>query len=158
MKILIPLILIAGLLSGAVVANEATPMAEDPVLEKRVMALSKELRCLVCQNQSVAASHAELAIDMRNEVRDKMKSGWSDQQIVDYLVERYGDFVRYRPPFNSTTMLLWLGPLGMLLIGATVLFVVLKRRRARGTETVLTKEERERVDQLLNEDIGRDKA
>lgn len=146
------------LLPLAVVAGEAQPMNKDPALEKRVMALSAELRCLVCQNQSLADSHAELAADLRNEVRELMKSGKSDAEVVDYLVARYGDFVRYRPPMNTTTALLWFGPLILAVIGAGVLFFNLAKRRRRIAETTLTDEERKRAAALLNDGAGETKA
>src|ERR1700687_5710113 len=89
------------------VAREAAPAADDPALEQRVMTLSAELRCLVCQNQSLADSHADLAIDLRNQVREQMRSGRSDDQIKTWLTQRYGDFVLYRTPVKSSTWLLW---------------------------------------------------
>ena len=92
-------------------------LTADPVLEKRVLALSESLRCLVCQNQTIADSHADLAVDLRNQVRDKMAAGWSDEKIIDYMVARYGDFVLYNPPFKSSTVLLWVGPFALLLLG-----------------------------------------
>lgn len=137
------------------VAGEAQPMADDPVLEKRVMALSAELRCLVCQNQSLADSHAELAQDLRREVRDLMKSGKNDAEVVDYLVARYGDFVRYRPPMNSATALLWFGPLILIVAGATVLLITLARRRKRIAAVVpLSDAERTRAAMLLNNKVN----
>ena len=140
--------------TGAV-AGEAQPMADDPVLEKRVMALSAELRCLVCQNQSLADSHAELAQDLRREVRDLMKSGKNDAEVVDYLVARYGDFVRYRPPMNSATALLWFGPLILIVAGATVLLITLARRRKRIAAVVpLSDAERTRAAMLLNNKVN----
>ena len=136
-------------------AGEAQPMADDPVLEKRVMALSAELRCLVCQNHSLADSHAELAQDLRREVRDLMKSGKSDTEVVDYLVARYGDFVRYRPPVNSATALLWFGPLILIVGGAIVLLITLSRRRKRiAAAEPLSDEERTRAAGLLNQKIN----
>lgn len=145
-----------------VMAGEAQPMSNDPALEKRVMALSAELRCLVCQNQSLADSHAELATDLRREVRDLMKEGKSDAEVVDYLVARYGDFVRYRPPIKSTTALLWFGPLILAVVGAVVLFVSLVRRRKRIADAALTDEQRKRAAALLNggvsEEAGETKA
>jgi cytochrome c-type biogenesis protein CcmH len=99
------------------------------VLEKRVMALSEELRCLVCQNQTIAESHAELAIDLRNQVREQLAAGRSEQQVTDYMVQRYGDFVLYRPPVKRLTWLLWGGPFGLLAAGLALLFVRLRGRR-----------------------------
>jgi cytochrome c-type biogenesis protein CcmH len=109
-------------------ANDAKPLAEDPVLEARLKAMSHELRCLVCQNQTLADSDAPLAEDLRKEIRTQMKQGKSDQEVIDYLVARYGDFVRYRPPVNNSTALLWFGPFLLLLIGGFVLFRVLKKQ------------------------------
>jgi cytochrome c-type biogenesis protein CcmH len=108
----------------AFAANTAT----DEAVEVRLKSLSKELRCLVCQNSTLAESDAPLAQDLRNEIRKLMHAGKSDDEVVDYLVERYGDFVRFRPPVNASTALLWFGPFLMLFIGATTLFVVLKKR------------------------------
>lgn len=110
-------------------AKEAPLAAANPELERRVMALSEELRCLVCQNQTLADSHAELAIDLKNQVREKLASGMSDQDVIDYMVERYGDFVLYRPPLKGITWLLWFGPFLLLVIGIAVLFAKLARRR-----------------------------
>src|SRR5688572_33484915 len=92
-------------------AGEALPAAADPLLERRVMSVAEELRCLVCQNQTIADSNAPLAVDLRDQVRQKIREGMSEQEIVDYMVARYGDFVRYRPPLKLTTVLLWFGPL-----------------------------------------------
>ena len=111
-------------------AKEAAPAAVDPALEQRVMTLASELRCLVCQNQTIADSNAPLAEDLRNQVREKMRQGSSDSEILAYMVARYGDFVLYRPPFKLTTVLLWFGPLLLLAGGFAVLVRrVLRRRR-----------------------------
>lgn len=129
-------------------AKEAAPAAADPALEKRVMALAEELRCLVCQNQTIADSKAPLAEDLRNQVREKMRQGSSDSEIIDFMVQRYGDFVLYRPPLKATTLLLWLGPLLLFVTGFAVLFRRLQRRRpADGLE--MTAAERERAENLL---------
>jgi cytochrome c-type biogenesis protein CcmH/NrfF len=108
-------------------AAPARPMAEDPVLEQRVNLLAAELRCLVCQNQSLADSHADLAIDLKNQVREQLRAGRSEQQVITYMTERYGDFVLYRPPVKATTLLLWGGPLLLLLLGAWLLWRTLGR-------------------------------
>lgn len=121
------LLLIFLLVSGTTFAGEAKPLAEDPALEARLKAMSQELRCLVCQNQTLADSNAPLAEDLRREIRTQMREGKSDQEVIDYLVARYGDFVRYRPPVNSNTALLWFGPFLLLIIGGFVLFRVLKK-------------------------------
>ena len=109
-------------------AKEAAPASEDPVLEARMVKIAAELRCLVCQNQTIADSHAGLAVDLRNQVREMLRRGETDRQIIDYMTARYGDFVLYRPPLKNTTALLWFGP-GVLLVGGLVtLFFVLRRR------------------------------
>ena len=115
-------------LMGAAWANEAAPASADPVLEARMMAISSELRCLVCQNQTIADSHAELAVDLRAQVREMLQAGKTNAQITEYMTARYGDFVLYRPPFNALTALLWIGPAAMVLVGLGALFVVLRRR------------------------------
>jgi cytochrome c-type biogenesis protein CcmH len=120
--------------AGPAVAKEAAPASEDPVLEARVMRLSAELRCLVCQNETIAASNAELAIDLKNQVREMMRAGKSDAEIMKYMTDRYGDFVRYRPPLKATTWLLWFGPALLLVGGAAVLLVTLRRRSRLGAE------------------------
>jgi cytochrome c-type biogenesis protein CcmH len=113
---------------GAAWASEAAPASADPALEARMMAISSELRCLVCQNQTIADSHAELAVDLRTQVREMLQAGKTNEQITDYMVARYGDFVLYRPPFKAMTALLWIGPAAMVLIGLGTLFLVLRRR------------------------------
>jgi len=110
-------------------AGEAAPNAEDPVIEQRMINLAEDLRCLVCQNESLAGSHAELAEDLRREIREQMKAGKDDKQVVEYLTDRYGDFVLYRPPFKPVTYLLWLGPLLFLGVGLTVWYLTMKKRR-----------------------------
>ena len=121
--------------------------AEDASLEKRVNALAHELRCLVCQNQTLADSNAPLAVDLRNQIRDQLKGGASERDVLDFMVARYGDFVLYRPPFKATTLLLWAGPFLLLLLGA----VILVRRLARRGEPPppLSEAERARAAKLL---------
>ena len=131
----------AFLIQGAV-AGEAVPAAADPVLEARMLAITTELRCLVCQNQTIADSHADLAIDLRQQVREMLQKGKTNQQILDYMTERYGDFVLYRPPVKSTTLLLWVGP-GVMMVGGMVLLVVILRRRSRMPEDQFDPEEPE---------------
>ena len=115
---------------GGAIANEAAPAAADPALEARVLAIAAELRCLVCQNQTIADSHAGLAVDLRQQIRDMLGKGMSERDVLDYMTQRYGDFVRYRPPLKPTTALLWAGP-AVLLLGSVVGLVVLLRRRQR---------------------------
>ncbi|MDO8988302.1 MAG: cytochrome c-type biogenesis protein CcmH [Sideroxyarcus sp.] len=133
-------------------AGEAQDMAADPVLEKRMIGLAEKLRCLVCQNESLASSHAELAQDLRREVRDQMAQGKDDQEILDYLVARYGDFVLYEPPVKSYTLLLWFGPFALLLIGGGLLYYQLRKRRQTVQESVLTPEAQKRAESLLGEE------
>jgi len=109
-------------------AKEAAPEAADPALEARMVKIASELRCLVCQNQTIADSNASLAVDLRREARALIKQGKSDAEVVDYMTARYGDFVLYRPPMRATTLLLWFGPALMLVGGAAVLVIVLRRR------------------------------
>ena len=121
-------LLLAACLSWPVLANEAAPAVADPALEARMLSITSELRCLVCQNQTIADSHAELADDLRRQVREMLVRGDTDQQIIDYMTARYGDFVLYRPPVKATTWLLWFGPGVLLLGGLTALALVLRQR------------------------------
>ena len=146
------LILLLCLLPIFSYAGEAQDLAKDPVLEKRMVGLAENLRCLVCQNESLASSHAELAEDLRREVRELMQKGMTDQEIKDYLVARYGDFVLYEPPLKSFTLLLWLGPFALLIGGLGVLVFQLRRRRKTVAETTLSPDAQERAAALLNDD------
>jgi len=136
---------------AATVGREAAPMAEDPKLEARLVDLSQELRCLVCQNESLASSRAELADDLRREVRDLIRANKSDQEIKDFLVSRYGDFVLYRPEVKPLTWVLWFGPFVVLLIAGIFLLAYLRQRRASLQPHVLSDAERARVEQLLKD-------
>jgi cytochrome c-type biogenesis protein CcmH len=140
-------LIIASLLSFSLSANEAAPAADDPVLEKRVAGLAAELRCLVCQNQTLADSSAPLAVDLRNQIREQLKGGASERDVIDFLVARYGDFVLYRPPLKATTLALWGGPFVFLVLGLIVLFRRIARRPSAAPE--LTAAERERAAKLL---------
>ena len=110
-------------------AKEAEPAAQDPATEARMQRIASELRCLVCQNQTIADSQAGLAVDLREQVREMIRRGDSDQQITDYMTARYGDFVLYRPPLNASTAFLWFGPTLLLLIGGAALVLVIRRRQ-----------------------------
>jgi cytochrome c-type biogenesis protein CcmH len=114
--------------SPAALPGVAQPASPDPVLEARVMKLSAELRCLVCQNQTIADSNAGLAVDLRNQVRDMLKRGDTPEQITDYMTARYGDFVLYRPPVKSSTAVLWYGPAALLVLAVVVLLFIVRRR------------------------------
>lgn len=130
-------------------AQEARSTAPDPILEKRVLAIAEELRCLVCQNQTIADSDAALAVDLRNQVREKLAQGMSDRDVTDFMVERYGDFVLYRPPVKTTTWLLWFGPFLLLAGGLIVLGRNLKMRAHTEPTAALSETETRRVATLL---------
>ncbi len=134
--------------SAAALANEALPTIADPVTAKREVELASQLRCLVCQNQSIAESNAGLAADLRKQLRQQIAAGKSDAEIVDYMTSRYGDFVLYKPPFKATTLLLWAGPVLLLAIG---LFAAARMMRARriASAAELSQEDRTRAEQLL---------
>lgn len=149
-KLLRTLWLCSGLLlPGISTAREAAPMAADVEIEKRMVAISEELRCLVCQNESLAGSHAELAQDLRREIRKMIAEGKSDKEILDFMVGRYGDFVRYSPPVKPSTWLLWGGPFLLLVGGIGGLVVFLRRRTHSPAPSGLSEEERRRADALL---------
>jgi len=122
-------------------------LAQDPVLERRVTNLSHELRCLVCQNQTLADSNAPLAIDLRNQIREQLAAGKSERDVVDFMVARYGDFVLYRPPLKGSTILLWAGPFAFVVVGFTLLVRVVRRRRIAAPQ--LSDAERSRAAKLL---------
>jgi cytochrome c-type biogenesis protein CcmH len=145
------------LMAGAAAAREAAPVSDEPALEQRVMRLSTELRCLVCQNETLADSRADLAIDLRNQIRDQMRAGKSDDEIKAWLTDRYGDFVLYRPPVKSGTWLLWFGPFVLLIAAVAALLRYLHRRRARTDGAQVTAEEHRQAQALLAEDM-RDEA
>jgi cytochrome c-type biogenesis protein CcmH len=134
--------------AGAVIAKEAAPN-EDPAIEQRLKVLTEQLRCLVCQNETLADSRADLAEDLRKQIREQMKAGKSDQEIIAFLTQRYGDFVLYKPPVKSTTYLLWFGPFVLLIAGTAVLFRFLKRRRELISDKPLTAEEQKRAEEIL---------
>ena len=147
-KLLLGLMLVlAALLAHA---KEAPNVVADPVLEKRVLALSEQLRCLVCQNQTIADSHADLAIDLRNQVREKLAQGMSEQEVIEYMVQRYGDFVLFRPPLKATTWFLWFGPFLLLAGGLVFLGLRLKRRARNLPVAALSEAEMRRVTTLLD--------
>jgi cytochrome c-type biogenesis protein CcmH len=137
--------------------KEAVPLGDNPAIEARMMAMASELRCLVCQNETLADSHADLAADLRQEIREMMGRGMTDAQIRDYLVDRYGDFVLYKPPWKATTALLWAGPLLLVVTGGAVLALALRRRRRQALEddAPLTDEERGRLRRILEDAEGK---
>jgi cytochrome c-type biogenesis protein CcmH len=147
--------LLLALAAFAVQANEAAPLAADPLLEARVMRVAEELRCLVCQNETLAASQADLAVDLRNQIRTKLQRGESEAQIIDFMTQRYGAFVHYRPAFNMTTALLWVGPFVLLAGAAFVLLVSIRRRRSSAPPPPLDEPETRRLEALLGRDAAR---
>jgi cytochrome c-type biogenesis protein CcmH len=139
-----------GALVATASAEEASPTAENPALEIRLREMANELRCLVCQNQSLADSDAPLAVDLRREIRTMMEEGRDDASIIQYLVDRYGDFIRFRPPLKATTLLLWFGPpILIALAGSAWVFAL--RRRQRVPATPLSNDERRRLEQVLDD-------
>ena len=134
-------------LLALLLACSAALAAEDPALEKRVSALAHELRCLVCQNQTLADSNAPLAVDLRNQIREQLQKGASERDVTEFMVQRYGDFVLYRPPLKASTLLLWGGPFLLLAAGA---FLLARRLRSgRREEKPLSEAERAHAAQLL---------
>jgi cytochrome c-type biogenesis protein CcmH len=155
MKVLLALVFALFFASTATAVDSATEaaLAADPVAEKRLQHLSEELRCLVCQNQTIADSNAELAQDLRREIRGMIRDGKTDREIIDFMVVRYGDFVLYRPPVQGNTLLLWGGPLALMLLGLAVLLRYLRRRAARvADDAPLSADEASRAEALLKED------
>ena len=134
------------------------PVKDDPAIEQRLNKLSQELRCLVCQNETLADSRADLAEDLRDEIREQMKAGKSDKEIIAFLTERYGQFILYRPQVTPTTYLLWFGPFVLLLLGLFVLFAYIRQRRELIPEKPLTSDERKRAEDMLRSDSGKETA
>jgi cytochrome c-type biogenesis protein CcmH len=130
-------------------AKVAPNISADPALEARMMVIAEELRCLVCQNETIAASHADLAIDLKNQIRIKLTQGQSQKQILDFMVERYGDFVLYRPPLKTTTVLLWLGPFTLLAIAVLMLVLNVRRRRRSAQPAALSDADIAKARELL---------
>jgi cytochrome c-type biogenesis protein CcmH len=133
-------------------AKEAEPLADDPVVEQRLINIAEEMRCLVCQNESLAGSRADLAVDLRRELREQIRLGRSDDEIREFMVSRYGDFVLYRPRVKPITWLLWAGPFVLMIAGVVVLMMYLRRRnRATAQAATLSQDEASRADALLKE-------
>jgi cytochrome c-type biogenesis protein CcmH len=134
--------------TAIIIAKEAQPN-EDPQIAARMKNLTEQLRCLVCQNETLADSRADLAEDLRKEIREQMKQGKSDQEIIAFLTQRYGDFVLYKPPMKPATYLLWLFPFVVLIAGLLVLFLFLKARGRMIQEQPLTADEHKRAEEIL---------
>jgi cytochrome c-type biogenesis protein CcmH len=139
------------LCAAASFAQVARPLAADEAVERRLNAIAEELRCLVCQNESLAGSRADLALDLRRQIREQINAGRSDDEILAYMTERYGDFIRYRPPLKGTTLALWVGPFLLLAAAAGGLAWYVRRRRTRVATPGLSPDEEARVARLLGE-------
>jgi len=148
MKRIIVFICISICFAAVIIAKDAQPN-EDPQIEQRMKNLTEQLRCLVCQNETLADSRADLAEDLRKQIREQMKAGKSDKEIIAYLTDRYGDFVLYKPPVKATTYLLWFGPFAFLIGGTIVLYRFVKRRRELIHEEPLTADERKQAEEIL---------
>lgn len=146
------LLVLSVICSGhTVLAKDAVPLADDPAIEQRLIVISEEMRCLVCQNESLAGSRSDLANDLRREIRNLIKEGKTDDQIRSFMVERYGDFVLYRPPVKPITWFLWIGPFVILLAGIISLMVYLRRRNQSVPSTKLSEADNRRIDALLQD-------
>jgi cytochrome c-type biogenesis protein CcmH len=132
-------------------AKEAAPLADDPAVEQRLISIAEEMRCLVCQNESLAASRADLAVDLRKELREQIRQGRSDDEIRDFMVSRYGEFVLYRPRVKPLTWLLWAGPFVVMIGGIVMLMMYLRRRNRATAQASLSPDEASRADALLGE-------
>ena len=135
-------------------SNTAPSVSDNPALEKKVLEVSNELRCLVCQNQTIADSNADLAVDLKNQVRQQLSEGRSKQEILKYMTERYGDFVLYKPPFNAATLMLWVGPFLLMLLGLFLLIRQIKQRKKELSQETFSAQEIERARQLLDRKLG----
>lgn len=145
-------LLLSVLLSAVALAKEATPLAQDPVIEQRLNVIAEELRCLVCQNESLAGSRADLALDLRRELRELIRQGKTDDEIRTFMVDRYGDFVLYRPPVKPATWLLWGGPFVLGIGGMIGLLLFVRRRTKEAPSVALSAADARRVDELLKGD------
>jgi len=145
------LVLIGPFLAFSLMAREAQPTAQDPVVEARLVNISGDLRCLVCQNESLASSHAKLADDLREEVRSLIKQNQSDEEIKAFLTARYGDFVLYRPTVKPMTWALWFGPFALLLVALSAMIIYLRQRQRQAPETAWTEEELKKAEKLLKD-------
>ena len=148
MKRIAFLLLVLLCFVGVMAAKDAPPN-EDPQIEQRMKHLTEQLRCLVCQNETLADSRADLAEDLRKQIREQIKAGKSDQEIIAFLTDRYGDFVLYKPPVKMTTYLLWFGPFVFFAGGTAILYRYLSRRRQMIEERPLSDDERKRAEEIL---------
>ncbi len=152
------LVIALSVLSSLAVARQAVPVAKDPALEAHMMRIAENLRCLECQNETLAASHASLAQDLRQQIREMLKAGYADQEVVDYMVERYGDFVLYKPPFKPTTWFLWLGPFALLLLAVWALAKTIRQRAPLSSASELTPEQELEAQRLLGASTSKESS
>ena len=151
--LLVAVVGMSGAYAQAAAPAEAPTIAADPALEKRVNEIGLELRCLVCQNQTISDSHAPLAVDLKNQIREQLQAGKGEKEILDFMVERYGDFVLYRPPMKATTLLLWAGPFVLMAVGIAGGVLVVRRRRTLVTDpATLSEAQRRKAAQLLEDE------
>ena len=143
-----------GVAAQAPAESKATPLSADPALEARVLKIAEELRCLVCQNETIAASQADLAKDLRQQIREQLTQGRTQAQILEFMAQRYGDFVLYRPPLQLSTVILWVGPFVLLLVAAVVLLLNLRRRDPQAEPAPLSPAELQRAQRLLDDAGG----
>lgn len=154
--VLLMMLLQLSVLNAFAQVRRPEPVKGDAALEERLHRLSQELRCLVCQNETLADSRADLAEDLRDEIREQMKAGKSDKEIIAFLTDRYGQFILYKPQVTPTTYLLWFGPFLLLLAGLAVLFYYIKQRRDLIAEQPLTSDERKRAEEMLRSAPGKE--
>ena len=157
--LLMTLVLVGAMGPGGVAAQapaelKAAPLSADPALEARVLKIAEELRCLVCQNETIAASQADLAKDLRQQIREQLTQGRTQPQILEFMAQRYGDFVLYRPPLQLSTVLLWAGPFVLLLVAAVVLLLNIRRRDPLTEAAPLSPAELQRAQRLLDDAGG----
>ena len=156
MKPILPSLAIVSHILFSGLAAQSRPETADAALDKRVYAFSQQVRCLVCQNETLADSQADLAADLRGEIREQIKAGKSDKEIIEFLTARYGQFILYRPQVTPATYLLWFGPFVLLLGGLFVLFTYIKQRRDSVAEKPLSADERRRAEELLGSASGKE--
>lgn len=152
------LLLVLACITFVATAKEAQSISDDPAIDKRVTELSRQLRCLVCQSESLADSQADWAADVRREMREQMKAGKSDEEVVAFLRQRFSDYILFNPRVKPTTYLLWFGPFILLGGGLVILFYSLKRRRALIQDRPLTDAERQRASEMLQTESAKESA
>jgi cytochrome c-type biogenesis protein CcmH len=151
---IIILIFLVFLFPGLAMSKQAIPVAENPEIEQRMLALTEDLRCLVCQNEAISESRAEFSNDIRREIREQIHANKTDDEIIEFLVERYGDFLLYNPPIKPTTLFLWFGPFILFIVGVWFLITYLRGRRVQIEEVSLSEAQLKKAESLMNENKG----